>query len=124
MASLYGVGHCAWRAAAWAALALPLCMAGQAAFAQAATSQSSGKDGSRRGAATKPPAKPSPASRANHGKQGTAAKPPAVPTVGQQCSGKGYWAREWCELKACFKAEHQSDPLCKQRRDQRPFNQP
>lgn len=52
-----------------------------------------------------------------------AAKPTAVATVEQQCSGKGYWAREWCELKACFKTEHQGDPLCKQRRDQRPLNQ-
>ena len=125
---MYGVGHCAWRAAVWAVFALPFCTTMQAAHAQAAASQPSGNGALQRGAATKPPAKPSvkpgTVTRAGDAKQAGTSKPPAVPTIEQQCSGKGYWAREWCETKACFRAEHQYDPLCKQRREQRPVNQP
>lgn len=37
--------------------------------------------------------------------------------VQQLCSGRSYFSREFCETKACFKAEYQYDPICVKRRE-------
>jgi hypothetical protein len=45
------------------------------------------------------------------------AKPAAAGSVQQLCAGKSYFAREWCESKACFQSAYQYDPLCVRRRE-------
>lgn len=43
--------------------------------------------------------------------------------VQQLCSGRSYFSREFCETKACFKAEYQYDPICVKRREPAPPQQ-
>lgn len=54
---------------------------------------------------------------------GTSAPAPAPAGVQQLCAGRSYFSREFCETKACFKAEYQYDPICVKRREPAPPQQ-
>ena len=49
-------------------------------------------------------------------RSGASGQPPAR-GVQQLCAGRSYFSREFCETKACFKAEDQYDPICVKRRE-------